>query len=178
MKKILFSTCLILCAVSVLYPSDSFAQDYAQWHLPEGARARLGKGLFSGKVQFSPDGARLAVVGFSRVWIYDTQTYQELALLTGHQERIASLAFSPDGQTLASGSWAGVGLLWSFLPANISPADVNSDGIVSIQDLVLVASHFGEDGQIAADVNRDGIVNIVDLVLVAAALDQMAEAPR
>ena len=48
--------------------------------------------------------------------------------------------------------------------------DVNGDGIVNIQDLVLVASNLGETGQNAADVNSDGIVNIQDLVLVAGAL--------
>ena len=50
------------------------------------------------------------------------------------------------------------------------PMDVNSDGAVNIQDLVLVASNFGQTGQNRADVNGDGIVNISDLVLVAGAL--------
>ena len=45
--------------------------------------------------------------------------------------------------------------------------DVNQDGVVNILDLTLVASHFGEKGDIAADVNRDGVVNILDLTLVA-----------
>ena len=48
-------------------------------------------------------------------------------------------------------------------------ADVNGDGIVNIQDLVLVSSRLGETGQNSADVNGDGIVNIQDLVLVASA---------
>ena len=55
--------------------------------------------------------------------------------------------------------------------------DVNSDGIVNIQDLVLVASSFGETGQSGADINGDGVVNIADLVLVAGALGNAAAAP-
>ena len=55
--------------------------------------------------------------------------------------------------------------------------DVNDDGIVNIQDLVLVASNLGKTGQNAADVNGDGVVNIQDLVLVAGALGTSATAP-
>ena len=45
--------------------------------------------------------------------------------------------------------------------------DVNGDGVVNIQDLVLVASNFGQTGQNRADINGDGVVNISDLILVA-----------
>ena len=55
--------------------------------------------------------------------------------------------------------------------------DVNGDGIVNIQDLVLVSSKFGQSGQNSADVNRDGVVNITDLVLVAGAFSGAAAAP-
>ena len=55
--------------------------------------------------------------------------------------------------------------------------DVNSDGIVNIQDLVLVASNLGQTGQNAGDVNGDGVVNIQDLVKVAGALGNAAAAP-
>ena len=55
--------------------------------------------------------------------------------------------------------------------------DVNGDGIVNIQDLVLVAGQFGETGKNSADVNGDGVVNIQDLVLVAGAFGEGAAAP-
>ena len=58
-----------------------------------------------------------------------------------------------------------------------SPEDVNTDGAVNIQDLVLVASNFGQQGENRADVNDDDVVNIADLVLVASALGKAAAAP-
>ena len=55
--------------------------------------------------------------------------------------------------------------------------DVNGDGVVNIQDLVLVSSRFGQMGQNRADVNGDGAINIQDLVLVAGELGTEAAAP-
>ena len=43
-------------------------------------------------------------------------------------------------------------------------ADVNSDGVVNVLDLVIVANALGET---APDLNGDGVVNIQDLVIVA-----------
>ncbi len=48
--------------------------------------------------------------------------------------------------------------------------DVNTDGVVNILDLVMVASKLGHQGENDADVNGDGIVNILDLVKVAGEL--------
>ena len=47
--------------------------------------------------------------------------------------------------------------------------DVNQDGRVSIQDLVLVARDLGSGSpaNLRTDVNRDGVINIQDLILVA-----------
>ena len=52
-----------------------------------------------------------------------------------------------------------------YLKAEMPPtADVNGDGVVNIQDLVIVANALGEA---APDLNGDGVVNIQDLVIVA-----------
>ena len=56
-------------------------------------------------------------------------------------------------------------------------SDVNGDGIVNIQDLVLVAGRLGQSDTNSADVNGDGLINIQDLVLVAGALGTSAAAP-
>ena len=56
-------------------------------------------------------------------------------------------------------------------------ADVNGDGSVNIQDLVLVSGQLGKTGKNVADVNGDGVVNIQDLVLVAAVFGEGAAAP-
>jgi len=54
--------------------------------------------------------------------------------------------------------------------------DVNKDGVVNIQDLVLVSAAFGQSGDRNAeqnpDVNRDGIVNVLDLVRVSNSFGQ------
>ena len=95
-----------------LFSLNTFAQDYTQWGLPEGAKMRLGKGRLSGSIAYSPDGTRLAVASEIGIWLYDTTTHQEVALLTGHTFAVTSVAFSPDGQTIASASSAGEVRLW------------------------------------------------------------------
>ena len=56
-------------------------------------------------------------------------------------------------------------------------ADVNSDGLVNILDLILIASSLGQFGQNEADVNGDKVVNILDLILAAGMFEEPAAAP-
>ena len=134
---------------------------------------------------FSPDGKLIATGGWDGiVRLWDVETGEEKSTFTGHTGWVNSISFSSDGKTLASGSEDGTVLLWKLTPAQSEierhPADVNGDGLVNIQDLVLVSLSFGrsvpEEGN-PADVNGDGQINIVDLVKVAGALGTGTSAP-
>ena len=81
--------------------SASVIPNYRQWHLPEGATARLGKGELH-DIKFSPDGTQLVVATSIGIWHYDAQTGKEIALIP-HPKKVKVLAFSPDGTTLATG---------------------------------------------------------------------------
>ena len=98
----------------------------------QGHRDRIGA------LAFSPDGQILATGswgGVTRLWdmatgssswgstirLWDTATGTLQHSLLGHTGRVSALAFSPDGQTLASGSWDGTVLLWDVAAWISSP---------------------------------------------------------
>ena len=143
MKKIgLFF--IVFSLTVVFWSSKSLAQDYTQWHLPEGAKIRLGKGQVN-DVKFSRDGGILAVATDIGVWLYDAHTGSEITLLNDKPRNIRTIAFSPDGKTLATGSWSREGAiqLWDIATTTL----ISSIGIGSIDVLA-----FSADGKTLASV--------------------------
>ena len=64
--------------------------------------------------RFHPDSDTLACGNDDTVHLWDVQTGTLLHSLTGHTDLVDSLAYSPDGQSLASGSRDGTILLWDL----------------------------------------------------------------
>jgi hypothetical protein len=71
--------------------------------------------------------------------------------------------------TLNASSGSGGGSTSSPIPTS-SPTpllgDINGDGIVNIQDYVLLSNAFGTNNS-SADLNSDGIVNLQDYVILS-----------
>ena len=115
-KKIgLFSIVTLL--IAGILSNGSLAQDDGEWHFTEGAKMRLGKGRIN-DIQFSPTGSRFAVATTIGIWMYDAYTGEELSVLDvlpGEGRMVTTIAFSPDGRTLASGEFDGAGRLWDVL---------------------------------------------------------------
>ena len=111
MKKNVSSICLTFIFLFTLSQLNAFAEDSTRWRLPEGAKARLGKGSIK-QIAYSPNGRHLAAAGSAGIWIYDMAIHHEVALLTESTGRISGVAFSPDGSTIVSGYNDGSILVW------------------------------------------------------------------
>ncbi len=119
-------------------------------------------------------------------WGNDGQRGQELYDYYADPNETINLAHLPEYSELLAhlkerlhAGWQGA------LPDNkhippipiISPWDINNDGIVDIQDLIVIAKSFGTDSpeNPKVDVNRDGKINIIDLLIVAAHLGETTQ---
>ena len=65
------SSLLWICGLFLI---NAHAQDATQFSLPEGAKARLGKG-FIHDIAYSPNGTLIAVATSIGVWLYDAQDW-------------------------------------------------------------------------------------------------------
>ena len=162
MKKIRLFPFVVLL-VAVLGVPDSRAQD-DPFHLPEGALARLGNGIVAGhsrSVVYSPDGTRLAVASSVGIWLFDTDTGDEVALLQGHVDWFwgdSGVSFSPDGRTLATGG----------RPNEVWLYDVDSGQVTATLEghkdhYSVAAVAFSPDGRILASGGWDDTVRLWDV---------------
>ncbi len=118
-------------------------------------RTRLPQGDASLRLAWSPDGTRLALGGAQGVWVYST------AMLTGRstllpdaQNSIISVAFSPDGSTLASINWDSTVRLWD--------ASAGAERAALPGTALWDGMQFSPDGRWLLSGTVDGSIVIVD----------------
>ena len=95
--------------IELTFPTSNV--NYSQWQLPEGAKARLGKGSIN-DIKFSPDGNWFAVATTIGIWMYDAKTGTEISLLKGDRQNVKGVMFSVDGSTLIGAVSGGKIVQW------------------------------------------------------------------
>ncbi|MDE0683927.1 MAG: WD40 repeat domain-containing protein [Candidatus Poribacteria bacterium] len=85
--------------------------DTTTWALPEGAIARLGRGIIS-SLEFSPDGKYLLVGTKIGLWWYELATMKPVALWETERGMLSALKFSSAGALLATGNSDGGIKIW------------------------------------------------------------------
>ena len=104
---------LILTAVLLLTPAMTGLAS-AQVSLPlrgESGEMILGLGTLGAAV-YSPDGKYIATAGSLGVFLWDAETGALLRTFRGHTGLVLSVAFSPDGTRVLTGSWDETAKLW------------------------------------------------------------------
>ena len=119
-------------------------------------QARLGKGAAAG-VSFSPNGKLLAVASGTGIWLYDAQTGEFLRLLEGHTRGVGSVAWSPDGNRLASGSGDATIRIWDPAHENELLKLIGHEGPVN-------SVVWSPDGKELASGSADHTVRLWDAV--------------
>jgi WD40 repeat protein len=83
-------------------------------------------------------------------------TRKEIATLTGHHDIVRSVAFSPDGQMLATGSWDGTAKLWDVAAGKELATLTGHRGAVK-------AVAFAPDGETLATGSVDNTIKLWDV---------------
>ena len=141
MKKAKLSY-IVFLLIPCLLLSNGFAQEYtARWHLPEGAKARLGKGKLN-NIIFSQDGTRVAVSTSIGIWVYDVQTNETVSLFSGIQtgeireyfpmKPPEALTFSADAVLIASAHGNSIYVWDTATGAAFAMLDEHPDSITAI----------------------------------------------
>jgi WD40 repeat protein len=114
----------------------------------------LSKGVQA--IALSADGQTLAATDDWAIRLWETTSKQEQTTLTGHKGRVSSLAFSPDGRTLMSGSWDKRVTLWDVAGGRVRHSyDWNIGGVRAVA--------FSPDGLLAAAAGDSGRVVVWDV---------------
>ena len=82
------------------------------WNISKPDQTHIPLTHTSTSIGFHPDGTTLAAAIEWGFGAFDIVKRQQRYLITGHKGRVTSIAYSPDGKTIATGSWDQTVRLW------------------------------------------------------------------
>ena len=128
------------------------------WNVATGTAIQvlMGDGQWATSAAFSSDGGTLAVAQGSGVKLWDLETETHIILEAEH--RAGSVAFSPNGATLAAGLLDGTVQLWALETGRtvaIAALEGHGDGPMAVA--------FLPDGTLLASGEEDGMVRLWDV---------------
>ena len=147
----IFFMCLLF---SNVYSASGFAQEYTRFHLPEETDPHLKESRITA-IQYSQDSRLLALASSIGIWLYDTDSGEELPQLTRHIGGVSSVSLSPDGKTLAGGSGREI-RLWDV------KTGVHKRTLKGHTTFVWSIS-FSPDGKTLASGSRDKTIRLWDV---------------
>jgi WD40 repeat protein len=115
----------------------------------------VGRSDFTGALAYSPDGALIATAHDNELVLRDAATGDEVRRLGGQLGEVNSVAFSPDGKTLAAGGTDCVVRAWDVTTGRQKLGAHEPVGQV-------LASRFTHDGQQVVIITADWCVRVWD----------------
>jgi hypothetical protein len=100
------------CPAKMLAAWSTGYKELKVWDVRRQTPLRFAATHTSPAIALAPDGSALAAAQDWAVRLFDLNKKQERALLKGHKGIVSAVAFSPNGSTLATGSWDGTVRLW------------------------------------------------------------------
>lgn len=133
----------------------------------KGTLERVGRGSVQAFV-YAPNGNTIATAGgwtdnFVQLW--DAQTGNHKITLTGHAKRVNSVAYSPDGNLIASGGTDGTVRLWDVTTRKQKPILNHTSWFNFLFQWLNVPVHsvaYSPDGNTVAAGSLDGRVRLWD----------------
>jgi WD40 repeat protein len=125
------------------------------WDAADGTPLRTLDGACKGASGFSPDGSVIASHYSSTIRLWDAASGSMLRTLEGHNKWVNSVAFSPDGRAIASGSHDETVRVWDAASGTLlRTLEGHSESVFAVA--------FSPDGRMIASGSHDHTIRLWD----------------